>query len=251
MPLRKAARADPGAGRVTKSSTTPTTTAATQQKTSFERQKKEIALDVGEDGPPPPKKSRQSRDERQFGKDTEKALRDSAKETSSSPHSSPNPTNRDAEYQPHREEDEEEEEEYIRGDISSDSDFSGEGPALSKRGGKKNKKPAGRGGTSTSVGKTTAQTKPQEKLLKTAVSTAKPAMSAVPTAISSSSVNIASSPRLGVRKMQKWTPPGPANRENHSRDCNLASNGGTPVIRLGLSRRARVKPLHNSPHVPS
>ena len=253
---RKAARGEPGTRGAKSSNRTSTLTAA--NKVVSETSKKN-PTDVRDSGPPP-KKARQSRDERQFSKDTEKALRESIVETSlldvASSHKE------DTEYRPAG--DEEEEEEYLSGaGDSSDSDFSEAGLPSSKTGREK-KAPAGRGGTSTAVGKTT-QKKPVEKKSKKvankieveskktmSVSTSKPVMS-IPTGLVSPSPTLSSSssssPRLGVRKMPKWTPPGPANRENHHTDSHLAKSGGTPVIRVGLSRKARVKPLHNSSHV--
>ena len=256
---RKAVRGEQGTGRGSKPGYTPMPTAAgTSQKALTESPKKDSSGDVG----PPPKKARQSLDERQFSKDTDTALRESAMDASS-----PNVTSahklKDTEYKPPGggEEEEEEEEYFSEGDVSSDSDFNDAGPQLSKGGVRKNKKPAGRGSHSTAVGTTTRQQKSVSKKaantigvetknkLKTAVPTAKTVL-LTPTALSSPSVS--SSPRLGVRKMPKWTPPGPANRENNCRD-HLGSTertGGTPLIRVGLSRKARVKPLHNSSHVP-
>jgi hypothetical protein len=254
---RKAVRGEQGTGRGSKPGYTPMPTAAgTSQKALTESPKKDSSGDVG----PPPKKARQSLDERQFSKDTDTALRESAMDASS-----PNVTSahklKDTEYKPPGDGEEEEEEYFSEGDVSSDSDFNDAGPQLSKGGVRKNKKPAGRGSHSTAVGTTTRQQKSvskkaantigveTENKLKTAVPTAKTVL-LTPTALSSPSVS--SSPRLGVRKMPKWTPPGPANRENNCRD-HLGSTertGGTPLIRVGLSRKARVKPLHNSSHVP-
>jgi hypothetical protein len=257
---RKAVRGEQGTGRGSKPGYTPMPTAAgTSQKALTESPKKDSSGDVG----PPPKKARQSLDERQFSKDTDTALRESAMDASS-----PNVTSahklKDTEYKPPGDGEEEEEEYFSEGDVSSDSDFNDAGPQLSKGGVRKNKKPAGRGSHSTAVG-TATRKNPQQKSvskkaantigvetenkLKTAVPTAKTVL-LTPTALSSPSVS--SSPRLGVRKMPKWTPPGPANRENNCRD-HLGSTertGGTPLIRVGLSRKARVKPLHNSSHVP-
>ena len=252
---RKAARGEPGTRGAKSSNRTSTLTAA--NKVVSETSKKN-PTDVRDSGPPP-KKARQSRDERQFSKDTEKALRESVVETSL-PDVACN-HKEDTEYRPAG--DEEEEEEYVSGvEDSSGSDFSEAGLPSSKTCRKK-KAPAGRGGTSTAVGKTT-QKKPVEKSKKVAnkieveskktmsVSTSKPVMS-IPTGLVSPSPTLSSSssssPRLGVRKMPKWTPPGPANRENQHTDSNLVKSGGTPVIRVGLSRKARVKPLHNSSHV--
>lgn len=253
---KKAARGEPGTRSAKSSNRTSTLTTAANKVVS--ETSKKNPTDVRDSGPPP-KKARRSRDERQFSKDTEKALRESVAETSL-PDVACN-HKEDTEYRPAG--DEEEEEEYLSGaEDSSDSDFSEAGPPSSKTGRKK-KAPAGRGGTSTAVGKTT-QKKPVEKKSKKvankieveskktmSVSTSKPVMS-IPTGLVSPSPTLsssASSPRLGVRKMPKWTPPGPANRENQHTDSNLVKSGGTPVIRVGLSRKARVKPLHNSSHV--
>ena len=70
-------------------------------------------------------------------------------------------------------------------------------------------------------------------------------------------------PGLGTRRKPHWAPPGerellsshflmgnflitgPAGRGNLGDSKVATSGGGTPVIRVGLSRNARVKPLHN------
>ena len=256
---RKAVRGEQGTGRGSKPSYTPVPTAAgTSQKASTEKPKKDLPGDVG----PPPKKTRQTRDERKFGKDTDTALRESAMDASL-PNAASTHKLEETEYQPPEEE---EEEEYVsEGDDSSDSDFGDAGPQLSKGGVRKNKTPPGRGSHSMAVGSTT-RNNPQEKSVskkvanKIGVETKNKLKTAVPTAKTvrltptvPTSPPVSSSPRLGVRKMPKWTPPGPANRGNNCRDDNLGSTertGGTPLIRVGLSRKARVKPLHNSSHIP-
>ena len=62
-----------------------------------------------------------------------------------------------------------------------------------------------------------------------------------------SSSSVRNSPALGTSRMKpKWTPPscvGSSSATSGARSPRPIA-GGTPVIRVGLSRNARVKPLH-------
>ena len=242
-------------------------TAASQRSRSTEREQNEASSDSQ---PPPVKKSRQSRDERQFSKDTEKALTHSAG-------AQPNPTLSsgagETEYQPSGEEDEEEEDNEFSGSASSsDGDFSDAGPSA-KMNSKKTKPAVARAGEKTSaavtrgkkvggIGKTCEESqKPAgvgdkrscgvKNSLKSSVGTPPTVSPSLMPTTQRTVVLERSASGTGSRKIPKWTPPGPAagRGENCVRGGNRVANKGTPLIRLGLSRRARVKPLHNSPQI--
>ena len=261
MAARRTARGEQKVGKSAKPST-----AASQRSRTTEREQNEASSDSQ---PPPVKKSRQSRDERQFSKDTEKALTHSAG-------AQPNPTLSsgagETEYQPSGEEDEEEDNEFSGSASSSDGDFSDAGPSA-KMNSKKTKPAVARAGEKTSaaitrgkkvggIGKTCEESKKPNAVgdkrscgvkysLKSSVrppQTVSPSL--MPTTVVRSPLERSAS-GTGSRRMPKWTPPGPAagRGENCERGGNRVANKGTPLIRLGLSRRARVKPLHDSPQI--
>ena len=229
----------------------------------------------------PVKQLRQSRDERQFNKDTEKSLRESVSEAttdaSSTITSIHDAQNGETEYQPPVEEDGDDDDEYFSGSASaSDSDFSESAPPAKKARAaaptKKSSTPTATKGQRKKVAETKRDDASAKKLQENGsenkkVSSVKnrsvfaverPASaSLIQSPVSSTTALVSdrvaskqTTPGLVARRMPpKWTPPGPASRENCKRDSNLVTSRGTPLIRLGLSRRARVKPLHDSPKI--